>query len=502
MKLLLVFPFLLFWVVSLLGQESVDLDISDNSIFKSILPIECDFKTGTFQSGYVSVNRGSKRFLVDSTGQIIYNDDVRGILSYVGNGLFTVFNGPNRVGVINLKGEEILPDNYYNVERVLDNRFLVEVGPGKSFFQKEITLIDDKGQQLAPQIYDGIKEHRNGLFVTQLNQNYGLIDQNGVEILKPTFQEITILNHKVFIVKQDENFGLINREGVFILPMDSVSLRKVSTKYVYKKEEGIGNLYNYDGQICLSEKGAYFLSDEKKGNIIWNYKKENGINVIEALNEKLEKLVTDGRKNASCQTDMCKVKAENTTYIFDETGILAELEGYDFCNFMVDSLYFFAKGDGKKHILDKNGNIKVDLNEYGDYFHTYTPEYFLIYKNGKRGLINAEGEIILEPIYDDLNRNYIDNVVIYGLTDSQSLVMNYGIINLKTGKKSEPIYSYIDRDEIKNGLAIASKSTKFGLLNNEGKEVLPFVYDKILLEKFGFAWVRKDKKIGLLQLKN
>ena len=58
-------------------------------------------------------------------------------------------------------------------------------------------------------------------------------------------------------------------------------------------------------------------------------------------------------------------------------------------------------------------------------------------------------------------------------------------------------YSYIGSFD-ENGLALVMKGSKCGMINRDGVEILPAIYDNITEFDHGVAQIKKGKKVGLI----
>lgn len=154
----------------------------------------------------------------------------------------------------------------------------------------------------------------------------------------------------------------------------------------------------------------------------------------------------------------------------------------------------------------------------------------IVKKNYKYGLLDMQGEIICEPLYDDIHPLKNGNVIVckensWSLINRQGEILKrlkydkiecfvdgcavatlggkYGIIdesgNLLGKLKYDKImqleyfskYKYAEYFE-------ACVDSKWGFLNKQGKEMSPFVYDEIQMRDFegGFVRVCKNGKWG------
>lgn len=156
-----------------------------------------------------------------------------------------------------------------------------------------------------------------------------------------------------------------------------------------------------------------------------------------------------------------------------------------------------------KTLLNQSKEVKVS-----------SENYFTAYTDNKYGVINSEGEVIIEP-------SYAEYIVIPNSKKDIFLCtydVNYSTGEYKTkalNKKNESIfteYEQIDAlenyDENKNlyyenGTIRVKRSGKYGLIDIEGKEILPTEYDEIKTLKGleNSILVYKDGKVGLVDSK-
>ena len=179
--------------------------------------------------------------------------------------------------------------------------------------------------------------------------------------------------------------------------------------------------------------------------------------------------------------------------------------------------------------------LKV-VNSRGFYYPHYDKqsETISVQKDGKYGLLDMQGEIICEPLYDNIHPLRNGNVVVckeksWSLINRQGEILKrleydkiecfvdgfavvtlggkYGIIdesgNLLGKLKYDKIRSLVSiskyGEEIKFAKYFeACVEGKWGFLNKQGKEMSPFVYDEIQMRDFegGFVRVCKNGKWG------
>lgn len=156
-------------------------------------------------------------------------------------------------------------------------------------------------------------------------------------------------------------------------------------------------------------------------------------------------------------------------------------------------------------ILNEKRNYEIEeIKEYN---------YFLLYENNKMGVIDKQGKILIEPIYESIQIPNPSKDVFICLYDYDSQTENYKTKTLNA--KNEEIFTQYEKVMAisLNGIAsdipyeksvlIYQKNGKYGLINFEGKVIVKEKYDEIqgLTYKEGEFLVKKDDKYGVINLK-
>lgn len=220
------------------------------------------------------------------------------------------------------------------------------------------------------------------------------------------------------------------------------------------------------------------------------------------------------------RNDSDDAKAPKAHYFSQHTG--KKLFHYDDGKMFNDGMAIVEK-DGKWGIIDNNNKVIIPF-QYDRLTMSYKEPYWIIArKNEKEGMIDRQGQIQIPFEYDDIGQfsdglakvekegktafiNTHNKVVIdwaereyetefiYGLTYYHKNGKNY-VMNTD-GKVvfSTPYHiSYIDKNHI-----IIIHNEKYGLLNHQGKVILPPIYQYVASEKQGLIAVAKNNKLGFV----
>ena len=167
--------------------------------------------------------------------------------------------------------------------------------------------------------------------------------------------------------------------------------------------------------------------------------------------------------------------------------------------------------------LDHNWDVQTYYELYGIDDGAEFSLKFLVKKEGKWGLIDPEGEIILQCRYDRIRMLSMDreNSDLYRYYLEVKKDGKYGIFDLNGELIISCAYDFIcsisddtEEGDIHNWnkvYFIVGKGEKYGIISGGGKEILPIEYDNIYKEfeyeiylDCDFLMIEKNKKWGII----
>jgi len=158
-------------------------------------------------------------------------------------------------------------------------------------------------------------------------------------------------------------------------------------------------------------------------------------------------------------------------------------------------IFLYDKTNNKPGIgyIDKKGNRINNIS------YDYDSEYFFDGKakvviNQKYGIIDVNGDYIIEPIYDDMG------VMLSSLIAVKSGSL-YGYMDKSFNIKIDFLYNYAESFNSDLGLVgrEINGKMKYGYINPENKIVIPIKYEKAFsFDNDGYALVKENGKYGLI----
>ena len=497
---------------------------------------------------------------------------------------YMVFMDNSKYGVINKNGEIIIESKYDEIQIPNPSKplFICKYDYDTEKNQYKIKVLNEKSEQIlyqyviveAIELNSGISPipYEKSVLKFVDNNKYGLIDFNGKVIAKPNYDEINSFdyNEGLLLVKKDNKYGVININGVTVV------------KEEYDKIESDGY---YEDNETQYKKSGFIVGKNKDNSIKYGYINRNAELVLDTKYEQIDRIENPEKNNdiyliaiENGQAGFYKnkdniIKHEYEDIEYDKNNKclvlqknskqgLADFNGniqielkYD--NIIISGKYVNAQSGDNIEVFDystkqkinydnviglnqtssekysiaitdnetfkiiDNENKELKTREY-QYLEYIYGDYFITYKNKKFGIINSNGDKIVDFKYDSIqkipntnlvqavifNKNTTDLIkdekVILSMKNAEILIKeNFLIIS----SDSKRMYINFDGEIIENKNLFESKlyaynqSGKWGFMNNNGEGVIECNYDFVTeFNSNGFAGIKQNGKWGVINI--
>lgn len=143
--------------------------------------------------------------------------------------------------------------------------------------------------------------------------------------------------------------------------------------------------------------------------------------------------------------------------------------------------------DSYYSLINHTGQVVTYLNDYSSVF-TYIGEYAKVLKNGKWGLIDQSGKLIIDCKFESISSYFQQGLAPVKLNGKYGYIDKKGNIVIEC--KFDDANDFSD-----NGLAVVGKDDKYGYINTAGKFVIDNEFDDASdFDVPGIAKVEKDGK--------
>lgn len=400
-------------------------------------------------------------------------------------------------------------------------------------------LISLENKIITKPIYDSIKaiNYKEGMLLVEENARYGAINIKGKVIIKPEYDQITVDNYynsetmykaSGFIVKKkvedSYKYGYINSNGKVLLDTQYTEISRINEII---DDKNIFLLVFKNGQAGIVKNNKTILNYEYEDI---SYNAYNNMFVIQR-NAKSGIADIKGKIIIQPEYDSIMFGGIYINAVKNNEITILDLQGNKIENNNIyaklptsnNNYYITIDKDEIYRVVDREDNVKID-NNY-TYIEHIKDEYFIVYKDGKNGIIDLSGKSIADLKYNSIfkiagteiiqaNINNTNNITL--LNNEMKIVCN---MNNASIEKEDNYFKVFSNDDIKyfdnNGNEISYKQIepnnkmyakkingKWGFVNEENKLIINNEYDMVTeFNKYGFAGIKKGGKWGVVNIK-
>jgi|GEM_PF-715917 len=337
--------------------------------------------------------------------------------------------------------------------------------------------IPDKGA--TAYIYESLAFSKYG-FIVKKDGKYGIANHNAQIKSKFEYDSIGIDNfskEQLYIVKKNGKYGLMDTLGKLYIKLkyEDIRYKKEGQYYLTLKKNRYGAL-KYNGQVLMEPKfnRIEFCSSTFPFAFVKN---EGGkVNMFDIKNKKLNPLEFD---LAVLYNNLIVIKANTKmgAFFIDSLGYTNNKLPIEYDR-ITPSIPFIQKGKGNPEIItDNSGRKAIEI---------------IVEKDNKFSLINNQAKPMIPEEFDQISaRLLFDGGHYYKLKNGAK----YGAYFPKTEKMIAVEMDYIE-EGLKDAL-IVKMGQNYGVYSTNAEPIIPLEYHKIETKSFCYQ-VTKGRKVGLL----
>lgn len=317
-------------------------------------------------------------------------------------------------GVINYKGEEIIPLEYSEIYSPNNNWLIIrkydKVGladlSGKIFLQPEYKYLSYlfsnrfsfSTEEPETQTDDG----------TVINRRYGMINSEGKIILPMKYQEINSIDKKNLLLQIDGQYEISNIDGQTVIVPSSYDFQVTFEQgVIFLKYPTVTYLYSTDGlEITKDSAYKWEISPTVKAehnSLSSNGKYNNGGQwKITISSPRILELTTDSIAEFS---ECIIAYSSKGCYLVSFKGNAAG--PYDGIiqpsSFMKDNWFEINNGGTVKSVIKSSGDtLFTEDYETGENLAKVTMVDWKYFEGGKTGIVDENANVLIEPLYAKL----------------------------------------------------------------------------------------------------
>ncbi len=364
------------------------------------------------------------------------------------------------------------------------------------------------GQEVIAPKYSTAEPFVNGLSKVSINGMYGFIDVNGNEVLPLEYSAIHPFKHGVAIVEKKDKKGLINSDYKVIAEPIYNSVGKIGeSDYIWlnlngKKKKGSPVLYGGKRGI-INKEGKVIVPVEKCSLRVYSDNKNIPIYINDTM---------DIPVKCDYFAYMSTSKSTGLEVIDKEGKVLLPENSYSFISAPSNGRIVFrhyGKNSIKQGFYDLNTGKEYVLFSYEGKVKNKTvvwgTDQFVNDRSLAKGddlyfyVIDGEGKK-LSNSYASIRSVHLGDKSYYIAAKNKGAT-ECAILN-HDGQEVTPLGTYTKMEvgnNITNFWVAAYKNGKWGILNENGEELMPFEYDGVSGFMFDRAKVRKGNLYGLYE---
>lgn len=297
-------------------------------------------------------------------------------------------------------------------------------------------------------------------------------------------------------------------------PGEKIDEKQVAMKYLPVYTDGKWGVINSYGDIIIEPTydETIIIPDNTKPVFICTYDVDyaKGTYKTKVLNQKNEEIITGydsieaienyNENNAIWyEADCLKVKKDRKYGLIDFKGkSLTECEFTDIVSLKGTNNSLLTTKDGKKGIIDNTGAVIVE-NKYKNIqpiSNKYENGYIVQALNGKYGVMNWNKTVAVDTKYEEIKPIYANGKYYAVKENKKWKVIDTVGGSYLTGKYDEII-------SIDDDYAIVKKAKKYGVVSIlDGEVVVPISYDSVAISANENYIVSKNGKYGIVDREN
>lgn len=342
-------------------------------------------------------------------------------------------------------------------------------------------LIDFKGNIIVENKYDTIEnlQPTEGKFLVAKDGKYGVIDLKGNVLVDLEYDEIISDgyytekdNYKksgfIVSIKSEDGFkyGYIDYTGKDILDMKYNQIERISKEddkntYLIVSENGKNGLYNNSKKVIENEYQSITYEDGMDLIIIQKNKKYGVANLEGKI------LINVENDSITARGIYLYAEKDNDQKVYDSQGNIVNInynrsiyntenEEYKISTILNNNITYYG-------ITDKNYNQLVE-EKYRYIEYLYDNYFIATDDNGRLGVINSNGKIILDMKYSSLQKIKGKNIV-------QAVVAETEMTEFYSTKMENVVTISKPNIQIQDNYVVISNGEEKIYLNNDGNKI-------------------------------
>ena len=444
-----------------------------------------NYLCGQLTGDLISFFEGGQWLLAGRNRAMIF-DQAMDEYQDLGQGLVVVQEGTKQ-GLVHKGGWQILPMEFEEIRLLSAGLLVFKKGGlwgvaspnGRQLIGPELTQVSSEGD------FIGLKRD---LWTIQNHTSMIEWYRSGGQHLVYQFNDWELTSPEFLLVTEKDKEGILNRQLQMVVPLSKHEIFEVDSANWYTKTSH-GTVRFYGQQLSNIPPDRYenfiatdqFICLERAAK--WEvWERENRQNINSILYDSVARLGKDLLllKQADLisvlfpnGTDLALSPRQNLRYLRSP----AQPEGF----------LQVSSSNGLREVYDLQGK-RIYKTWYYD-MQPLTTELLIIEKNRQRGVVNIKGQVIIKPRYETIVADSPEHLTLLSRG-------RFGFFDVASNRLINPQYDQ-RLSFFGDGLLLASKRGKKGLIDLRNRTKVSFEYDQIERWSDSLLLVKKDRTWSL-----
>jgi hypothetical protein len=431
--------------------------------------------------GYVITLSGMNG-LVDKDFAMVLSPKYDQLLN-VGTNLRIAYAG-GKGGIIRNNGDVVVPFEHDSLLLHGDLLRSLQVRGGL----RQWTVYDTFGIRKTEKTYDELLPYNGRFFPAKRNGYWGAVDRYGKEVFACVYDSIINSSYELTAVKFKRGYGIISRNESWMVTPQRYPLSVATDDLYFEKNDSVLFVKKLNGEILyfsnnsLSVTADGFREVTPDGNakkITWE-----GISVYESAPPsaiEADKVFEESEGFRGIQRD-------GRYGFIDKRGRLRIANRYE-------DIGRFSEGLAAVRILGKWGFVntedKIVVNPNYETASEFSHGVSVVRRNNQYGVISKDGTVLLPLRYDSIRIK--DNLLLLHANGKT------GLANLSGHVLIEPRFEKLQ--VLPGERVLVSDGMRWGVLTSDGLPIIPMIYDALgFNETTGNFLAREDRGWNTLQV--
>jgi hypothetical protein len=406
---------------------------------------------------------------------------------------YEIIEKDQKKGLVNKKGRVLIPPEYDDLGWTNGSTMLLDNVIG--FRKNELWgILNTKNEKISEPVYTSLTRFNESWIVASkklpYNSNivFGVINAKGKAVIAFKYQQIRVYGDQLIASLNVEGafrHGVLDDKAKPVLPVKYDKIEVLTDQLYEVHLDDLIAVFNQDGENLT----GFSLDSANLINKTFVLTYQNG--KLGLIGNNGSSIIAPAYKSISIENEGIKGRKFRNWQVFDEENHLRANYHYDEVVPKGKSLYRVTVGDAEA-LMHASDSLLTRFSNFE--IQAHFGAWVFVKKGGKSGVLQLNGKMFLEPVYDSVR--YENGVFLVKLKTGGE--RGWSMIDGQGKRKTDLVYQELDW--IGDAYFEARRNNYWGIVNSLGKEIIYCKYDSIVQYTEGKLLVKFLGEDGILNM--